>query len=132
MHEVRDILIALGILLVMIVLFCVFIFWPAKQVEMKISVLPTPTPTPVSVSISVLNGSGVVGAAGTAAEKLRAAGFEVVNIGNADRSNYKKTRVTAKRPLDPKILEALGKTSDQVDIATGSGDVIEIILGASK
>ena len=91
-----------------------------------------PSPTPVSITISVLNGSGVVGAAGTAAEKLKSAGFDVTNIGNADRQSYKKTKITSKNPVDAKLLNALGKTLEEVDMATGSGDVVEIILGASK
>lgn len=122
-NPTRDVLIALGVTLLIIAVACIIIFWPSKKSPVPV------TSTPVTVTLSVLNGSGVVGAAGTAAEKLKAAGFEVTNIGNADRSNYKRTKITSKNPVDPKILEALGKTADKVDFATGSGDMIEIILG---
>ena len=73
-----------------------------------------------------------MGAAGTAAEKLKSAGFDVTNIGNADRQSYKKLKLLPKNPVDAKLLNALGKTLEEVDMATGSGDVVEIILGASK
>ena len=111
-------------------------FWPTPSTPTSptatLGASPVPSPTPVSITISVLNGSGVVGAAGTAAEKLKSAGFDVTNIGNADRQSYKKTKITSKNPVDAKLLNALGKTLEEVDMATGSGDVVEIILGASK
>lgn len=132
-NPTRDILIALGVTLLIIAVACIIIFWPSKKSPVPVTSSPVPSSpvpsTPVTVTLSVLNGSGVVGAAGTAAEKLKSAGFEVTNIGNADRSNYKRTKITSKNSVDPKILEALGKTADKVDFATGSGDMVEIILG---
>lgn len=131
----KEVFIALGVVLLIIGIICAVLFWPTPSPSAPVGtsfVASSPVPTPVSISISVLNGSGIVGAAGTAAEKLKSAGFEVTNIGNADRSNYKKTKITSKNSLDPKILEALGKTADQIDLATGSGDIVEIILGASR
>lgn len=44
--------------------------------------------------IEVLNGSGRNGLAAEMAEKLKAAGYDIVNTGNADRSDYAKTVIT--------------------------------------
>jgi len=45
------------------------------------------------IRIEVLNGSGVAKAGLGLAEELRDAGFDVVSIGNADRSDYEETLV---------------------------------------
>jgi len=45
------------------------------------------------VRVEVLNGSGVPRAALVMAERLRDAGFDVVDIRNADRSDYERTMV---------------------------------------
>jgi LCP family protein required for cell wall assembly len=47
------------------------------------------------VRIAVLNGSGVGGAAGEAAEKLRQEGYDVVFVGNAERFDQERTHVVA-------------------------------------
>ena len=44
------------------------------------------SPPPESISVTVLNGSGTAGAASDLAEELTAGGFNVVSVGNADRS----------------------------------------------
>jgi LCP family protein required for cell wall assembly len=61
---------------------------------------PSPTPSgpplvtpPENVHVQVLNGSGVQGAASRVAERLTAVGFNVVGVGNADRSDYSTTTV---------------------------------------
>jgi hypothetical protein len=45
------------------------------------------------VRVEVLNGSGVFRAGQRAAEELREGGFDVVDIRNADRSDYQETLV---------------------------------------
>jgi hypothetical protein len=45
------------------------------------------------VRVEVLNGSGVFRAGQRAAERLREGGFDVVDIRNADRSDYQETLV---------------------------------------
>jgi hypothetical protein len=46
-----------------------------------------------AVRVEVLNGSGIARAGLDAAEDLRASGFDVVDIRNADRSDYEETIV---------------------------------------
>jgi len=43
--------------------------------------------------IHVLNGNGVVGAAGAMSERLAESGFEIAGVGNADARNYANTTV---------------------------------------
>jgi len=52
-----------------------------------------PTPTPEVATIAVLNGTARAGLAGSAADYLRAQGFDVVHVGNADRQDYASTLV---------------------------------------
>jgi len=45
----------------------------------------------MSVTVEVLNGTAVNGLAGRTAEMLRSFGYDIITIGNADRSNYDNT-----------------------------------------
>jgi hypothetical protein len=54
--------------------------------------VPLKTP-PEKVRVQVLNGSGVTGAAGTIAEKLKVLGFDIVRVGAADRTDYAVTEI---------------------------------------
>jgi anionic cell wall polymer biosynthesis LytR-Cps2A-Psr (LCP) family protein len=44
-------------------------------------------------TVEVLNGTGVTGLAGRTAELLRGFGYDVISIGNADRSDYEATEI---------------------------------------
>jgi hypothetical protein len=44
-------------------------------------------------TVEVLNGTNIAGLAGRTAELLRGFGYDVISIGNADRSDYETTRV---------------------------------------
>jgi len=56
-------------------------------------VVTLPTPTPEVATVAVLNGTARDGLAGSAADYLRAQGFDVVHVGNADRQDYASTLV---------------------------------------
>lgn len=68
--------------------------------------LTTPTETPEAsptaelkredLKLQVLNGSGVVGAAGEAEELLEGLGYEDIETGNADSYDYEETEVSIK------------------------------------
>jgi hypothetical protein len=47
--------------------------------------------------ILVLNGNGITGAAGAAAERVRGLGYRVGSVGNAGRSDYARTIVMFRR-----------------------------------
>lgn len=65
--------------------------------------IPTPAPAkrpapnealPRSeTSVVVLNGNGIAGAAGTAAARVKSLGYVVGSVGNAPRSDYRRTLV---------------------------------------
>ena len=61
---------------------------------------PTPTSTPVllksDLKISVLNGSGIKGSANSAADFLKALGYNVTKTGNAVRYDYLQTTIAIK------------------------------------
>jgi hypothetical protein len=48
------------------------------------------------VRVEVLNGSGQAGAGSAVADRLRAEGFEVVTVRNADRFDYPRTLVVSR------------------------------------
>ncbi|MCJ7550531.1 MAG: LCP family protein, partial [Anaerolineae bacterium] len=56
-------------------------------------IVTLPTPTPEVATVAVLNGTARAGLAGSAADYLRAQGFDVVHVGNADRQDYASTLV---------------------------------------
>lgn len=59
-----------------------------------------PGPPPRQVRVQVLNGSGEEGVAARVASSLREGGFQVVEVKNADRSDWFATVVIARR-VDP-------------------------------
>ena len=84
---------------------------------------PLVTP-PERISVSVLNGSGVAGEASRVARELTAAGFTVVSVGNADRSDY----LTSEVRHDPAYDES-GRTLGAA--VTGSTVVEDLSLGST-
>lgn len=86
---------------------------------------PTPTPTPVllksDLKISVLNGSGIKGAANSAADFLKTLGYNVTKTGNAARYDYLQTTIAIKesrRAYLPQLKVAL-ETKYQVSVEVG-------------
>ena len=118
-----------------------------------------PAPTPVAVqptsppenseakavdleaySIKILNGSGITGEAAKVKTALVEAGFKVAIVGNADRNDYTKTIIAAKKDVDEaylkKLREVLGKSysleADSIlpEVASGEADVT-ITIGST-
>ena len=89
---------------------------------------PTVTPVPPTVAptekpvdltaytIAVLNGSGISGKAAEAKQTLTSAGFTVSSTGNADKSTYTKTEISAKKTVNhdylTKLEDELNKSYD--------------------
>lgn len=85
---------------------------------------PSPTPEPVDISeltVSVLNGSGVIGAAGNAENLLEDAGFTVGNTGNASRFNYTDTVIQVKEDVPQSVIDQLEETLSE-DYSVEIGD----------
>src|SRR3989338_5182280 len=110
----------------------------------KSTVTKTPSPTQKAtvtkaagvLTISVLNGSGTKGEASKAAELLRAKGFDIGTVGNADNYDYQETIVKLKKDkMDSKqaIIDALKGTyvvsSTVVELDAGASSDGEVIIG---
>lgn len=79
---------------------------PTPTLEVSPTLTPQVTPTPTAkptptvkskgIKVRVLNGSGVVGAAGKVTDFLKSLGYEIVSTGNAENYNFEKTEILAK------------------------------------
>ena len=104
-----------------------------------ISAGATPAPTqppsdlfvpPDRIRLRVLNGNGLPGAAGQAAEDLRGVGFQIVATGDADASSYETTIVRhgpSKADSARTTAAAIPGASLQLDQTLGS--VVEVVIG---
>lgn len=107
--------------------------------QMPVSTLePTPTPETLNRSewsFEVLNGSGVIGEARRIAEALRNLGYQVVRVGNADRSDYQKHQFIVQKDLEDKVDKVIVDIKDVITIASVAGQLKDstasarIILG---
>lgn len=83
-----------------------------------------------NLNIKVLNGSGLIGAAGRAVEKLKKEGFETLSSANADSFNYEQTLIQYKKGRE-KEAEFLNKLFDNaaelVETNNRQEDIILII-----
>lgn len=102
----------------------------------KVSPTPQPTPTVMTTpsleekaatpssslteddlslyDIKILNGSGKAGEAGRLEKILKGYGFAVLEIGNADSSNYKKTLIKAKEKVSQNYLDKLQEKLEEL------------------
>lgn len=76
-----------------------------KEQEIAPTLTPTATPTPIEfdraqLSVQVLNGSGVSGAAGKMETFLEDVGYENIEIGNADNSDYQNITIQIKEEFE--------------------------------
>lgn len=91
------------------------------------TVVPTSTPEPTEApaggedlsqySIQVLNGSGIAGTAGDVATLLESAGFESVEVGNADSTDYEQTEVSLASGVDSSVYDAIEEALVDYDVA---------------
>lgn len=101
---------------------------PKKQEQTVISpptstITPTPTPKTLNRSqwsFEVLNGSGVTGAAKKLADSLKALGYQVVKVANADK-DYTKNEFFVQEDLMVNIDSIVADIKDIIKIASISG-----------
>ncbi|MBI5530526.1 MAG: LytR C-terminal domain-containing protein, partial [Candidatus Doudnabacteria bacterium] len=91
-----------------------------------------------NINLNILNGNGISGAGRGLAQKLKAEGYNVAAVGNADHYGYEKTIIRYEGPHRPEaeaLQELLRKlkynTVLEIKPQTGEGINIEIVLGAS-
>lgn len=70
-------------------------------------VMEVPLPARSEIKIQILNGSGIAGQASLTQEKLNGAGFENIEIGNADTQDYTETTVTYSDAVPEEYLEEI-------------------------
>jgi len=97
--------------------------------------LATSTPEAVEkadVTVQVLNGTGITGEAGYLQNKLKALGFEKIEVGNADSTDYTDTTVTFKKDLSSslqeEVKEELEKVYKKVVVKTSSTQSSDIVI----
>jgi polyisoprenyl-teichoic acid--peptidoglycan teichoic acid transferase len=103
--------------------------------------LPTPTAdqlaaiNPASISIAVLNGSGIGGLGKKLADQLRADGYVIKNVGNAESFDYDVTvlRTHSALPLVGERLRSdiglAGATITPAPESTPSGNDVTVVIG---
>jgi hypothetical protein len=105
---------------------------PSPTASAPVTGPPLKTP-PENVSVQVLNGSGVTGEASRVAEELTQAGFNVVGVGNADRSDYATTTVLHDPAYDESgrtLGAAIAGSTVTEDLSLGS--TLTVVVGADK
>ena len=105
-------------IIALLLLSGIFVYKQGMNKGTQVNVVTlTPTPTvipkptkPIDLTkyeIQILNGSEVDGEAGRQRSKLEGEGFIVSSVGNADKSDYTKTIIQAKKEVDQAYLDKL-------------------------
>lgn len=94
---------------------------------------PTATPAPIQlereeITLEILNGSGVAGAAGDAAEIFEALGYENVDTGNADDTEENELYVSS--DIEDLVDILLEDVEDELDISSIIGELEDTTASA--
>ena len=123
-RESRILDVSIGFLLLLIAAFAV---------SATLRVGPKPAGTPKHpIRIELLNGSGRAGLAGELASYLRDGGFDVLEVSNADRSDYRSTLVVnrTESPQSGRIVaEYLGTRHLIQQVGTQEMIDVTVIVG---
>lgn len=91
--------------------------------------VPTPTPIPElkreDLKVQVLNGGGVVGAAGKAKELLEGLGYPEIETGNADSYDYEETEISIKENKKVYLDLLIEDLSEEYTLASESSTLDE-------
>lgn len=97
---------------------------------------PTPTVVPSSYKVSVLNGSGVIGAAGKVKASLETSGFKVTGTGNAANYSFKNTVVQVKSSVSAGAIDLIKKALNDYVVEDGDtlpvSSTFDVIVTAGK
>src|SRR4029450_1824917 len=112
---------SIGLLLLLIAAFAV-------SATLRVGPKPAGTPKP-PIRIELLNGSGRAGLAGELASYLRDGGFDVLEVSNADRSDYPFTLVVNRgAPPEPGKVVAEYLGTRHVVQQIGSAEMIDVTV----
>jgi len=84
----------------------------------------------IDAKVEVLNGSGISGAAGKVADRLKEAGFQVTHEGNASDFTYDRCQVISHKANNPgaqRIAALLNCGAVQEDSSKGGADITVIV-----
>ncbi|HXE73682.1 MAG TPA: LCP family protein, partial [Candidatus Nitrosotenuis sp.] len=87
------------------------------------------------VRVEILNGTGIDGLAGQVAEELRQKGFTVVRVGDAERTDYARTRVVdhlGNAEIRALLERLLSGAQVEIDPAAGRGKNPDITVVVGK
>lgn len=98
--------------------------WPPKGAPDQ----PVLKVRPSEISVNVLNGTGVTGVAKAAAKQFRQAGFNVINVGNAD-TIVTQTTVQYDPRWDESLKTVLYATDGVGEKAKKQGSIFNVIIG---
>ncbi len=115
---------------------------PTPAPSMTVASTPTPTPTPKPVvdlgtySVTVLNGSGVIGAAGKVKTSVETAGFKVSTTGNAANYNFNSTVIEVKESVPSEVVTKLKESLKDYVVEEGenlsTSSKFDIVITAGK
>lgn len=98
--------------------------WPPKGAPDQ----PVLKVKPDEISVNVLNGTGVTGAAKAAAKQFRQAGFNVINVGNAD-TVVTQTTVQYDPRWDESLKTVVYATDGVAEKVKKQGSIFNVIIG---
>jgi hypothetical protein len=99
---------------------------PTAQPTTKPTQAPTPEPIDLSdYSIQVLNGSGVAGEAGKAADLLEEAGFTEPDTANASSYDFTTTIISLKKDTPDQVYEKIKESLASSYIVEKSDDILD-------
>lgn len=90
---------------------------------------PDITVAPSQISVQLLNGSGVAGRAGEVAAALRALGYNVVGVADADRPDYAVTEIRHNAESAEAARTVTATFKGAITVADPSSSVITIVVG---
>lgn len=123
------------IIIILSIVFAVYLFKNPPVAEKKVNfekpavVEEKKTETVTSTfnrgewSLEILNGSGVKGSATTTSSKLENLGYKIIKTGNADKSNYLKSKLYVSSAFSNQFQELLNDLKEQLSISTISGEL---------
>lgn len=90
----------------------------------------SPTMPPPGIQVKVLNGTSVSGLAADTAEKLKAADFDVVDVGNAETHDHETTTVRYDPELEASANVLAGAVSADTETDESLGRDVVLLLGS--
>lgn len=99
---------------------------PTKTVLQTSASSSAQTPSTKGLTLKVLNGSGVAGKAGTAADYLKGLGYAVSSTGNADNFNYDQSTITIKAAKQSSLASLKTDLAAKYAVGTTSATLASI------